>query len=182
MAKNDTFEPLDIELDNRDRDRCATAVGLYCKKLESLEVGAEKIHRREAAQFHKDAEALRVELQQPLEDGGAKILPHHLPVIKEGLEILVQNTRAAKGTMTGIGKTDVVDELDKDASYIEATLIPKFDEQRSLDLPGKKPDPTLTNERGETLADIARREAEEAEKPRKARKSTKKQAPLKVEK
>jgi len=182
MATNDKFNHLSISLNDSDRRRVAAGVELYCKRLESLEAAAEKLNRGETAQYHKEVEALRSELVDQLNNGGCKILPHHVPIIKQGLEYLVTNIRACKGTVKAIGQVTWVEELDKLASRVEADLIPKFDAQTSLELQDTAPEPSGDDEPVESLTDIAKRETEEAEKPAKRAKRSKKKTPLKVEK
>ena len=166
QKKEEKFRPVDVSLSYTESRSCGAGVELYCKRLESLESAAEKLKRQETAEYHKEVAALREELAGPLMQGKPTILPHHLVIIRQGLGYLVTNMRAAKGTLKAIDQTEWVDELDEIASEVEETLIPKFDEQTSLGLDGekKKANPTGKNEEGESLRDIAEREAATAER------------------
>lgn len=140
-----TVKPSDlyaVELPGeRDHALLAAAVELYAKHLDGLEEVASKMGRsRDAARYEHEADALRDELGTPLANGVSNVIyGRHLPIITRGLNYLITNLRAAKGTLRGLGAWTEpwVTTLTESASYVEAGLVPKFDEQRSLPLTGE---------------------------------------------
>ncbi len=183
MAKKDQFEEVNVDLSGkRDAVLCSAGVEKYCKRIEDkLATEAGRLHRSEEKKYRDEVAGLREELVEPLKNGGARILPHHRPVLKEGLKLLVTHQRGVAGPLEhSLAEPEMAETIRARASHVEDKLIPQFDDQ--LPLEQSTPDPTGTNEAGESLTDIAKREAEEAEKPAKKAKRSKKKSPLKVEK
>ena len=124
---------IDIDCTGEDLKQAALGVAIYCKRLDGLRAVAEKMGKTKLAEtLEREAEGLRAELLEGLEKGRNGFLPQHLPVLVRGLQYLVHNRRAAVGTVRPLGYELWVEQLKKDADHVAATVIPKFEEQRSL--------------------------------------------------
>lgn len=132
-----TLYPVELP-GEQDHQLCGAAVEIYCRHLDGLAETAKKMQRsRDFSRYENEAAALRDELGTPLANGvSSGIYGRHLPIILRGLNYLVTNLRAAKGTLRALGAWTEpwVQKLEEQASYVQAALVPKFDPQASLPL------------------------------------------------
>lgn len=149
----------------------AAGISLYVKHLEAMAVEAQKLGREsDAGRAQRDATALMHELvgdrtadppvlgrlyQRP-----PLVLPGHMKPLEKGTEFYVKNLRAAKGTVRGLGKLELSDDFEVEATEVEERLLPMFQEQGSLPL--QKPAPV------ENLKALAETEAEIEERKQEA--------------
>ena len=128
----------DLATTVEEASRLSLAAELYAKRLEQRVLKElEGLERHEAQAYRKEVEGLRAELVEPLNKHGGgtfRFLPTHLPIVLKGLRIFITNLRAAKGTMKALGYPKMIEELDKHASWVEAELVPRFDDQGTLPL------------------------------------------------
>jgi outer membrane murein-binding lipoprotein Lpp len=155
----DATRPMVHDFTSAQCAQLARAAELYCKRLGGLEEKASTIKRSaEAAKYHREVEGLREELVGKLADakhpGEALIYPRHRPVLATGIELLITNLRAAKGTLTPLGKADWIQELENEAEQVERELLPVFVDQLEMDVHAKK---------GDGLKAAAEEEAERTE-------------------
>ena len=137
-VKYDPHQPYPVDLSgSNDVALIAAGVGQYLKHLETLKEGAAKLKRtRDTERYAKEIEGLETELTERLAGGDALcIYPRHLPVIARGLEFVAKNAKAAKGTLAGLGSwtAEWVEKLDFIASYVEGSLLQKFEPQLKLE-------------------------------------------------
>lgn len=153
------FDPVEIELDDRACKYLAAAMELYCRRLDGLKAGAETLARAaDVKRYEDEAQALRDELVAPLMQREARILPHHLPILRKACALLAKNLTAARGTLTPLPETVAwIEELTARAAYVDGDLGPRFDLQRGLELDIR---PTASDA-GEGLAKLAAAEAED---------------------
>jgi len=135
--------PFEISIQADDQRSVALGVELYCKHLDSMAAQAEKMGREEKGEYETEAEVLRARLVRPVLDGKEPLAVNvtDLPVCKRGLKYLVANLKAAKGTLKPLGFDHTVRELEDAAGWIEANVLPEFDEQRSLEIPATQQGP-----------------------------------------
>lgn len=118
----------------------ALGVAQYAKKLADHAVKAQSLGRlKEGMKEQADADWLLGDLVVPIlgdeehvPTGKIEIQNRHLSAIHMGLGILVSNLKAAKGTLTALGKDKWVEQLGLDATYVEGQLQPRFAEQGEL--------------------------------------------------
>lgn len=158
MTARRAIRPVPLNLSPIDEQYCSHAVEIYCKRLEDLKEKAETLGRaREAAEAERDIGGLREELVEPLRNHNAQILPHHLAVIKTALGMLSKNLLAARGTLKPLPDTETwIEDLTAKAAYVDGQLLPKFDEQGTLDIA-----PHLTDDAGKGLKELADAEGED---------------------
>jgi hypothetical protein len=127
---------LKLDLSPADMDSCARGVGLYAKHLDAMQKEAVTLGRtNEATSYEGEAQGLRAEIVEPAEEGAAfKLFTRHRPIVEKGLELLVKNLKAAKGTLKPLGYDSVIQDIEADAAHVEGALLPLFREQGELPL------------------------------------------------
>lgn len=129
-------ELLAVALPTPDLMSCARGVGLYAKHLDAMAKEAATLGRsQEAGKYESEAAALRAEIVEPAEAGEKFTLyGRHRPIVEKGLELLVKNVKAAKGTLKPLGYDDVIATLEADAAHVEGAILPLFRLQGELPL------------------------------------------------
>ena len=125
---------------SRDRKHVARACELHARKLSSAADADRKAGLTENA-TSADAQAAIIRAFGEAVDESATIeyrADVHRVACEMGLRQLVKNVNAAKGTLIGIGETDMAKELVPIAERIETELVPLFAGQLELtpDEPG----------------------------------------------
>lgn len=141
-AKTDETRPMVHDLKASQCQQLARAAELYCRHLGSLEEKASTLRRSaEAAKYHREVEGLREELVGKLSSGhpgDALIYPRHRPILAKGIEFLITNLRAAKGTLKPLGKDEWIQALEIEADQVEQELLSLFVDQLEMDVAADK--------------------------------------------
>jgi hypothetical protein len=121
------------DLTKSQRAVLVAATQLYAKHLKKLgedagELGKEK----DAASYRAEGEAIAEDLVAKLEQDTPQLFPHERRAVERGLVFFLKNLRAAKGTVRGLGKSDLADTFEEEAVEIERDLVPQFADQIEL--------------------------------------------------
>ena len=128
--------PLD-GLTERDRLHVARACELQARKIDDAAAADRKaglLEAGNAAASHASVVRAFGEVLGERETVEYREDVHRL-AIEMGLRALIRNVRNAKGTLVGIGESDMGKKLDPIAEHLEEKLLPKFAEQLELTAP-----------------------------------------------
>lgn len=131
-AKGGTATPYP-DLTKKQRVQIGAGIDAYARHLKSLGEAAEKVGKlTDAAAYKDEAETVKDEVHQKLDQDVPQFRPHEQKAIETGLKLLVKQIRAAKGTVRAIGRDQLAEELEEEAIEIEKDLVGEFGEQTAL--------------------------------------------------
>ena len=107
---------------------------ILSKKLSSETEALKNLGQEKAAKtLEANTEELDEVMPRVLDDKGiAGLNEKQRGLARIAVPLLAKNTKAAKGTLIGIGRDEWAAECVKDASYIEVLLAPQLEEQPEL--------------------------------------------------